>query len=703
SKYSSTDDMKSHTVSQYSQKQSLIVLNKFCKHLPTMLWFSALAVYLLHTNNQLGSADSAEMITASYNWGFAHPPGYPLYMISSKLFSLISPATSLIYTYNLFSTCCFLAALFILIKAFKIITINPLAIFIGASLYVFSPVNIKWLTVSEVFSLHILLCSSLIYITCHIINSQKITPITRLFGLIAGLGASNHHTIVLLFPGFLAVYLYYWHQIPNYKQRIYEIYWLFFLFLAGLSFYLHPLISSILHGPESNIFRIEIRSLNDLINLFLRRLYGTFSLTSTTENHLSMFYWPQALLKSSFLSPSGLTVLAAFSSIIFIIIGYRRNKKTLFFASMLWMIGCISFFFLANAENDFLIENDIMQRFFLMPNLIFCFVSVLGIDRLISLGGMNKKLPATLFLTFLAIAIFSYCNHNATTSRYIPPIDIHLQHAKDSLDSCGKNSIMISNTDTMTFTIDYLQKITGYREDVHNVMWGIPTEGYTKWTLDKLTEHLPRNPSHMQPSTEPIKVSSLDLMLAVIASGREINTSRSFEALFLEDSEQAAERFDYSYSGINQRLMIQETLPSPAQILTHNAEPLSRYLKWISKITLNRLEPSEDLVIRHYQLYFQTMRKYQFSLDKLILPLDVFKELCHILTTDGLTDKRALFYLGQFYLKYEYNPELAIYYLNEALEGSTGDTEFEETRKSAEHAIRVLRQRIKTSDSEQIS
>src|SRR5262245_21083367 len=53
-----------------------------------------------------GGADSAELVTASYTLGIAHPPGYPLYVLLGKAWSLLPLAGDVAHRYNLFSAFC---------------------------------------------------------------------------------------------------------------------------------------------------------------------------------------------------------------------------------------------------------------------------------------------------------------------------------------------------------------------------------------------------------------------------------------------------------------------------------------------------------------------------------------------------------------------------------------------------------------------
>lgn len=57
-----------------------------------LFFAAALPSYILYVRTlapTVTSEDSGELITAAYTLGIAHPPGYPLWCILGKLFSLI--------------------------------------------------------------------------------------------------------------------------------------------------------------------------------------------------------------------------------------------------------------------------------------------------------------------------------------------------------------------------------------------------------------------------------------------------------------------------------------------------------------------------------------------------------------------------------------------------------------------------------------
>jgi hypothetical protein len=69
------------------------------------LALAALGVYLLTLCPTVAGGDSGELIAAAFEPGIAHPPGYPLYVLGGKLFTLL-PWGTVAWRVNLFSAIC---------------------------------------------------------------------------------------------------------------------------------------------------------------------------------------------------------------------------------------------------------------------------------------------------------------------------------------------------------------------------------------------------------------------------------------------------------------------------------------------------------------------------------------------------------------------------------------------------------------------
>ena len=105
-----------------------------------------LLLYLTHLKPFVPGGDSGELITSAYFLGIPHPPGYPLFNILGKLFTLM-PISSVAWRVNLSSAVFHLgASIFIYLSLYRLIKFWPAAL-LGALFYSFFPdrqLIIRW-------------------------------------------------------------------------------------------------------------------------------------------------------------------------------------------------------------------------------------------------------------------------------------------------------------------------------------------------------------------------------------------------------------------------------------------------------------------------------------------------------------------------------------------------------------------------------
>ena len=77
------------------EKEKRIVMN--------LIFLLSFAVYLITLCPTVYVGDSGEFTTAAYTLGITHPPGYPLYVLLGKIFTLIIPFGNIAYRINLMS------------------------------------------------------------------------------------------------------------------------------------------------------------------------------------------------------------------------------------------------------------------------------------------------------------------------------------------------------------------------------------------------------------------------------------------------------------------------------------------------------------------------------------------------------------------------------------------------------------------------
>lgn len=163
----------------------------------TSLIFISLVCYSITLNPSVGSGDSGELITVANTLGIAHPPGYPLFSILGRLFSLI-PVGSIAQRVNLISL---LSAVAVIGLIFLLLNREMVPAITASLVFAFSYTFWSESSAAEVYTLNLLL----LLLSLWSINRwcrERDSRFLLLFGSILGLGISHRLTFLLYFPAF---------------------------------------------------------------------------------------------------------------------------------------------------------------------------------------------------------------------------------------------------------------------------------------------------------------------------------------------------------------------------------------------------------------------------------------------------------------------------------------------------------------------
>jgi len=222
--------------------------NKICNiSVPGFIFiFPFFAFYLFTLYPAVSVGDSGELITAAYTLGVAHPPGYPLWTILGKIFTVIIPFGNIAYRVNLMSaffgasTC---AIFYFIIK--KIVPVNEnnekklsAVLTLSAVILCFSSTLWSQSIISEVYTLNaffVVLIAYLLLTTYHL----------PLIAFIYGIALANHYIMFLFGPVFAFYLIWKNPKIFNLKTLL----TLLIFFLPGLFLYLYLPIRSSVNPP----------------------------------------------------------------------------------------------------------------------------------------------------------------------------------------------------------------------------------------------------------------------------------------------------------------------------------------------------------------------------------------------------------------------------------------------------------------------
>jgi tetratricopeptide (TPR) repeat protein len=366
------------------------------KHRETLLVLTVLlaifGLYLYTTFPAYKNDDSPETVSSAYTLGISHPPGYPLFTMAGKIFSLL-PLGSPAFRLNLFSICLAMLALlmfyFLVKQGMRAISggenrlLALLAVFIPAFTYVFWNQAIE--AKGGIYMLNILFLSALIYMSVRQLNAfgaRRLYLLTYVFGL----SLSNHWPSMAVFAPLL---LYLFHKDRGTITAKRFALSLFF-FLIGASAYLYLPVRG--GARDALVFMARPDNLRDFLWTVLLSGYPAAVSPSLNLNAYQVkemlavapkdfpFLWP--------LVPAGLYAM------------WRPDKKVLwaYLSVLAANLFIVTFTLRLSEQYGWAIGT------FLMPSLLVLAVCAAQGAHLLA-KFLNRKLYKNIFIFVLAAAL----------------------------------------------------------------------------------------------------------------------------------------------------------------------------------------------------------------------------------------------------------------------------------------------------------
>jgi len=433
-----------------------------------LISLTALIIYTLTLCPTVNFIDSGELATVAYTLGIAHPTGYPLFTIIGNVFSHLPLGLRIIQQLNLLSgILCSIGLFFffrllvflnsiifqnenhrnselILMDKKIFIQIYLPAIF-GTLILGFSETFWSQAISIEVYSLHILLLSAVLYLFVRAVyesNESRIKSAYWLaFAYVLGLSFTNHMTTILVIPA--VMYLFFYENGFN-RKTLRKLLLIVVPFLFGISVYLFlPLRSS--QAPLLN-WGNPI----DLEKLFWHlsgKVYRVW-IFSSTESALKQFnYFLNTLLPEFFYFPVILACLG--------IISLFKNNKQLFYFTILLFVTCI--FYSINYD-----IHDI-DSYFLLSYFVIAIWTGIGVSRILQWSKLKNTSSILIISIILLLSIIVYNYDRVDESKSYLVED----YTKDLLKSVEPNGLIISyQWDYFVSAAYYFQIVEHYRPDV---------------------------------------------------------------------------------------------------------------------------------------------------------------------------------------------------------------------------------------------
>ncbi len=429
--------------------------------------------------------DSGDLVAASVCLGVAHPPGYPLYVLLSKIWLILFPFANFAFRANLFSAFCTAlsaAILFLVLSRW----VSKSGASIAVALWVLSPSVVQLSIVSEMYALNSLICVLILWIAS---KSRSDCRQAKNWAALAfftlGLGINNQPTLIFLLPG-LVIYSWFGLTEETVFQKMKILLQLSFWSVLGFSLILFDPIRSF-QNPSLDWGNPE--SFRNLWRLITRSDYGGLKL----HPEQSQFFWTGSMLVSQLklfwsavrgeLGWFGLSLSGA--GIIRCIARKETRKPEVWLVSIPWVLAGPLFFILSNLPVQEKTTLPILEPYLLMVQVFASYWVAIGWEGVMSSiewTFFRSKIRVKWAVTPVAAAaiIAILLPHSRRNQFYA------YDYGKNLAKTMPLQSSLYEPDDVTAFTLSYLQIGEGYRNDIALLM-----TLKTFWGYDQIKKRYP--------------------------------------------------------------------------------------------------------------------------------------------------------------------------------------------------------------------
>jgi hypothetical protein len=237
-----------------------------------------LLVYGSTSAQYLCDPDSGEFATLAATGGVAHPPGYPLYVLVLRALRWL-PAIEPAHRASLITGLMAAANGPLLFGAARAWGASQVASAIVTASFLFAPLTWQLSTSPEVFALNVSIALALVTLAARTPSDPRVAlRHAALLALLAGLGLSNHQTIVLLAP----IGLFAWFAVARASRRpLVALAWSIGALIVGLLPYGYLVYAARTSDSTTAWLWGDTTTFDGLLAHFLRREYGTLRFGAT--------------------------------------------------------------------------------------------------------------------------------------------------------------------------------------------------------------------------------------------------------------------------------------------------------------------------------------------------------------------------------------------------------------------------------------
>lgn len=352
-------------------------------------------LYLVTAASAIQGGDSGELVTVASLGGVAHPSGYPLFGLVSRLFVAAMPFGSPTFAVAALSSLLGAATLAVLHRAVLRATDEPLAAAVAACGLGLSPLFWRWSVVPEVLSGSTLTAALVVLVCVRISRGLRGWKAGLLLGLAFATGVAHHHTAILVAP--LLVYGFVVALPRPWLGRGSAL-----VLLAAVGGTLVGLLPYLALMPPGGGWRWgETTSFNGLVHHFMRADYGTLS-TGRAASGVPLYEQPLLYLGGAWRQLAGLPALLGLAG--FVVAWKARTGRGFALALLAtWLLAGPVFVtrFDLPAQGYYRV---VVERFHSFPNVLLVVAVGFGVAWFARLELWSRRwIPAALLVANLAV------------------------------------------------------------------------------------------------------------------------------------------------------------------------------------------------------------------------------------------------------------------------------------------------------------
>jgi hypothetical protein len=446
-----------------------------------------LCAYLATLQPGIPAGDSGELIAVAATLGVAHPPGYPLYALAGHAWAWLVPAGSVAWRLNLLSGVVAAAAAGVLALAVRWLTASPFAALAAAWSFAFALPVWRMAVVAEVFAPNALLAALALLALAALVEradpaADRGTPAARwpmpLLAFLATAMLSLHHTLVLLLAPLALVVAAMWGGPRRLRAALAPLasggpgrrdaLWIVAAAAVGLLPLLHLPIAT---TADRGLVWGDADTLRGFLRQLLRADYGTFQLDPMQGGLRPDLRHGLVFLGSL---PAGLGAPGLFLAGVGVAAAARRRGRALGAALVGFVLLQALFFTRIGYPIDDLLARGVVERFYVLPDLVLALLAGLGaaaLQRAVAraAGGSGGSTPrpwARLVGPAMAAAALAWpLSANAPLASQRGN-RIAEEMGRAILASLPQRTVLFTLGDLQRHVLEALTRVEGLRPDV---------------------------------------------------------------------------------------------------------------------------------------------------------------------------------------------------------------------------------------------